>query len=226
MYRYFKRIAGVGSVNYIYFWTSKGLSDERLNSNTSSNYSITPELNFYGTKTKVEFNGSCLKQNKAKHNPRAMVNIYIVYEISKHYNISNDPTLENCLFGAVSFTKNADIDQYKYSGYGIGFDRKGEFSFGSRGFGRNCIIFGADLTNSSHANNRKNNILVLGKDFTQGVNSTTIYVEQLYKIIPKILKNFVCACIIMEQTVIYLLMVQKSLNLKQKFLKLLQIYSV
>ena len=158
------------------------MSDERLNSNSSSNYSITPELNFYGTKTKVEFNGSCLKQNKATHNPRAIVNIYIVYEISKHYNISNDPTLENCLFGAVSFTKNADIGQYKYSGYGIGFDRKGAFSFGSRGFGRNCIIFGADLTNSSHANNRKNNILVLGEDFTQGVNSTTIYVEQLYKI--------------------------------------------
>ena len=86
------------------------------------------------------------------------------------------------MFGALSLTKNADIDQYKYTGYGIGFDRKGEFSFGSREFGRNSIIFGVDLTNSSHANNRKNNILVLGKDFTQGVNGTTIYAEQLYKI--------------------------------------------
>ena len=79
-------------------------------------------------------------------------------------------------------TKHADIDQYKYYGYGMGFDRKGELSFGSRGFGRNCIMFGADLTNSLHANNKKNNILVLGKDFTQGVNGTTIYAEQLYKI--------------------------------------------
>ena len=60
MYRYFKRIAGVGSCNYIYFWKSKGLSDGKLNSNTASNYSITPELSFYGTKTRVEFNGSCL----------------------------------------------------------------------------------------------------------------------------------------------------------------------
>ena len=78
-------------------------------------------------------------------------------------------------------TKNADIDQYKYSGYGIRFDRTGEFSFGN-GFDRNCIIFGADLTNSSHANNRKSSILVLGKYFTQGLNNTTIYAEQLYKI--------------------------------------------
>ena len=26
----------------------------------------------------------------------------------------------NCLFGAVSLTKNVDIDKYKYSGWGIG----------------------------------------------------------------------------------------------------------
>ena len=55
-----------------------------------------------------------------------MANIYIVYEINKNYNISSYPTLENCLFGAVSLTKHADIDLYKYSGYGIGIDRKGK----------------------------------------------------------------------------------------------------
>ena len=42
--------------------------------------------------------------------------------------------------------------------------------------------FGADLSNYSHANNKKNNILVLGKDFVQGINGTTIYAEKLYKI--------------------------------------------
>ena len=36
-------------------------------------------------------------------------------------------TVENCLFGAVKLTKNTDISQYKYSGYGIGFDGKGAF---------------------------------------------------------------------------------------------------
>ena len=48
MYRYFKKIASVGSGNYIYFVKSKGLSDERINSITTFNYSITPELSYYG----------------------------------------------------------------------------------------------------------------------------------------------------------------------------------
>ena len=95
MYRYFKRIVGVGSGNYIYFWKSKGLSDERLDSINASNYKITPELSFYGTKTRVEFNASCLKQDKVTHNHITIVNIYIVYEISKNYSINSYPTLEN-----------------------------------------------------------------------------------------------------------------------------------
>ena len=128
MYRYFKRIAGVGSDNYIYIWKSKVLSDERINSITASNYSITPKLSYYGSKIKVKFNGSCLKQDKATYSHGIIANIYIVYEKSKTYNISSYPTLENCLFGAVSLTKHADIDRCKYSGYGIGFYRKGEFS--------------------------------------------------------------------------------------------------
>ena len=83
------------------------------------------------------------------------------------------------MFGAVSLTKNADIDRYKYSGYGIEFDRKGESSFGN-GFGRNCMIFGADMSSSSHADNKKNNTLVLSKNFVQGINGTAIYAEKLY----------------------------------------------
>ena len=117
-----------------------------------------------------------------RYNHGKIASKYIVHEISKYYSISTYPALQNCLFGAVTLTKNADIDQYKYSGYGIGFDRKGELSFGSRGFGRNFIILGADMSSSSHANNKKNNILVLGKDFLQGINGTTIYAEKLYSI--------------------------------------------
>ena len=78
MYRYFKIVPGVGSGNYIYFWKSKGLSDERINSITTSNYSITPELGHYGTKARAKFHGSCLKQDKAMYNHGAIVNIYIL----------------------------------------------------------------------------------------------------------------------------------------------------
>ena len=151
MYRYLKKIEGVGCGNYIYFWKSKGLPDERINSITTSNYSVTPNLSHYGTKTRVKFSGSCLKHDKATCN-RTIVNIYIFHEISKNYNINSYPTLENCLFGAVSLTKHVDIDQYKYFGYGIEFDRKDKFSFGN-GFGRKGIIFGVDISSSVHVDN-------------------------------------------------------------------------
>ena len=50
--------------------------------------------------------------------------------------------------------KNVDIDQYKYSGNGIWFDRKGEFSFGN-GFDGNIKIFGADMSSSVHVDNKQ-----------------------------------------------------------------------
>ena len=153
--KYFKRIVGVGNGEYISFWKSRGLFDEKINSITASNHIITPSLDYLSAKIRVKFTGSCFKQDKIIYTHGKIVNIYIFYEISKNHNISIYRTLENYLFGAVSLTKNADIDQYKYSGYGIGFDRHGEFSFGSKGFGRYAIIFGVDLSSSVHANNKK-----------------------------------------------------------------------
>ena len=90
-----------------------------------------------------------MKQGSVTFNQKKVVNIYIVYEISKRINISNYLTMENCLFGAATLTKNADIDRYKYSGYGIGFDRHGSFSFPGTGLDRNVIIFGVDMSSST-----------------------------------------------------------------------------
>ena len=59
------------------------------------------------------------------------------------------------MFGAVTLTKNTDIDKYGYSGYGIGFDRRSSFSFPSGGFGQNIIIFGVDMGSSPHIDNKK-----------------------------------------------------------------------
>ena len=36
------------------------------------------------------------------------------------------------------------------------------------------------MSSSVQANNRANNTLVLGKDFTQGINGTTVYAEKMY----------------------------------------------
>ena len=129
------------------------MSDEKLI--LLKRHSVTPNLSFYGTKPRVEFSGSCLKQDKVTFNHGKIVNMYIVYEISKNIDISDYPTLQNWLFGAISLTKNADIDKYKYSGYGIGFDRKGSFSFPGTGLGRNVIIFGVDMSSSTKFDNKK-----------------------------------------------------------------------
>ena len=64
MHRYFKKISGFGNSKYIYFWNSKGLSDELINSITASDYSIAPELSYYVSKIGVTFNGNCLKQDE------------------------------------------------------------------------------------------------------------------------------------------------------------------
>ena len=88
------------------------------------------------------------------------MNIYIVYELGASSSHISDPTLKNCLFGAVALTKNADIDNYKYSGYGIGFDRRSNFSFPNAGFGQNVLIFGADLSSSIHVDNKKKDMRI------------------------------------------------------------------
>ena len=128
------------------------MSDERINSIIASNYSTTPSLDYLGGKIRVTFTGSCLKQDKITYTHGKIVNIYIVCGIIRNYNISSYPTIENCLFGAISLTKNGDIDKYKYSGYR--FDRKAKFSVGN-GFGRNFIILGVDMSSLVHVNNKK-----------------------------------------------------------------------
>ena len=87
------------------------------------------------------------------------INIYTVY----------NPTLKNCLFGAVTLTKNADIEKYGYFGYGIEFDRRSSFSFHGGGFGQKVLIFGMDMSSSAHIDIKKKYILVLLKGPTQGL---------------------------------------------------------
>ena len=98
------------------------------------------------------------------------MNIYIVYELSASSSRNNDSTLKNCLFGAVTLTKNADIDGY--SGYGIGFHRRSRFSFPGGGFGQNVLTFGVDISFSAHIDNNKKDISILGKGPTQGLEHT------------------------------------------------------
>ena len=133
--KYFKVIT---NTDYVSSWKSKGLSAESIKPPTTSDNSLTPVLNYMA---RVKFNGSCLQESKLSYTHGTIVNIYIVYELSAFSSHSDDPTLKNCLFGAVTLTKKSDdIDKHGCSGYGVGFDRKSSFSFPSGGFGQNVII--------------------------------------------------------------------------------------
>ena len=77
MYIYFKMIA---NTDYISSWKSKGLSAESINPPTTSDNSLNQPLSYYGTKTRVKFTGSCLKQSKISYTQGKVINTYIVYE--------------------------------------------------------------------------------------------------------------------------------------------------
>ena len=131
------------------------------------------------------------KKAKVSYTHGKVVNIYIVYELGASSSYNNDPTLKNCLFVAVTLTKNTDIDKYGYSGYGIEFDRRSSFSFPGGRFGQNVLIFGVDMRFSAHIDNKKKDILVLGKGPTQELQHT-LTAEKMYSINFTVTKNKFC----------------------------------
>ena len=137
------------------------MSDAVIEPPATDDNNFAPPFGYNGTKIR-KFNGSCLKQDKVTYDHRPVVNIYIVYVLNLTLN-SFDPTLEKCLFGAVKLTKNTDIDKYRYSGYGFGFDSKGTSMFPNDKFACNVIIFGADKSSSIDADNKKKDILIFGE---------------------------------------------------------------
>ena len=127
--KYFKLNSVVAAADYVLSWQSKGLSNESIKSPATSDSSLTPELNYYGTKTRVKFTRSCLKQSSHIPTHKNVVNIYIAYELAASSSHDSDPTIKYCLFGAVTLTKNADIEKYKYSSYDVGLIEDQVFHF-------------------------------------------------------------------------------------------------
>ena len=111
MGKYFKLNSVVNTADYISSWQSEGISNASIKPPTTSDNGLTPELNYYGTKTRVKFTKSCLKQSSHIYTHKKVVNIYIVYELAASSSHDSDPTLKNCSFGAVTLTKNADIEK-------------------------------------------------------------------------------------------------------------------
>ena len=165
-------------------WKSTGIFNYLGNSNMNAvvdSKSVLPELK-NDERMHVSLSGNHFQQNKVIiPNNNNVINIYCVYKIDSIASTRGDTfTVQNALFGAMEITKNADTSKYNYKGYGIYFDEGGTFSKGNINDGRNVLIFGVHEYSLVHANNKANNIYVMGDLFVQEINDTTLYAEKVY----------------------------------------------
>ena len=153
---------------------------------------IAPNIKNDGKGLHVFFSGNYFQQDIIAI-PNNVINIYCVYELDPiDLSRNNEFTIQNALFGAIEITKNANTSKYIliiiYSIFnGICFDESKSFShatkesnFNHTTLARNVIIFGVDMSFSKHANNKANNIYVMGKDYITKINDTTIYAEKMF----------------------------------------------
>ena len=133
------------------------------------------KLSEYGIGTKFDKDLLAVTQNNYL---TKIVNVYIVYDLDAWpRNPTNNFKFKNCQFRATNIVKNSDKEKYVYSGYGITLDSAGSWSF-NNDFARNNIIFGIDNSSLSHADNRKNNFLILGEGPTYGINGSFVSQEK------------------------------------------------
>ena len=139
-------------------------------------------IDHYGSKVRLKFNKDCSKQpNKITYDYGYKVNFYIVYELGASSSSSSGLTLKNCMFGAFTLRKNADIKKYVYSSFVIEFDRRSSFTFPGGGFGQNVLILGVDMSSSTHIDDKKKEMLVLEKGPTQRLEQK-LTAEKMYPI--------------------------------------------
>ena len=176
--KYIKYLSGTTRIDS---WKYNVMSEENIENITRLGSSFAPTFVDHNILPDMNFNGHCLINNI--YIPKKVINMYISYALNPWLrNVKTDFTLHNCLFGSVKLTKNADPDKYKYSGYGIGFDSRLEFSFTDGSMGKNVIIFGADMSSFVHIDNKNKDVLILGEGPTQGLDDTTLTAEVIYPI--------------------------------------------
>ena len=151
------------------------MSKKKNENITKSDINFAPTFVDHHLLPEKDFNGHCLMKNDVSV-PKKVINLYISYKLNPQLrNLNTDLTLNNCLFGSVKLTKNIDLDldKYNYSGYRISFDSRSEYFFTYGSFGKNVIIFGADMSSSVHIDNKNKDILILCEGPTQELVDTT-----------------------------------------------------
>ena len=163
-------------------WKSSRMSAESIENMSKSESNFSPTFVDHHLLPDINFNGHCLRKNNI-YIPKKVINLYISYTLGPQLrNLNTDFKLANSLFGSVKLTKSADLDKYKYTGYGIGFNSCLKLLFTDRSYGNNVIIFGADMSSSGHVNNKGKDILILGEGPTQELDDTTLTGEAKYPI--------------------------------------------
>ena len=183
-YYSFKATAIVTGDILISNWKSTGIDNYSKNYNMDAGSGgINSPILIDNGRMNVKFDGVYLKQSKlVRPNNNNVINVYIVYKLDTISNTrDNTFTVQNALFGGTKLTKNTDTSKYKYEGYGICFDEVSTFGTDSIINGKNVLIFGVHENSLVHANNKANNIYVMGYGFVQGINDTTLYAEKVYQ---------------------------------------------
>ena len=170
--------------NYSDYYSMKGIEDTKkempILKNDETMYVYLQGRHFQQNNVLTSNNDHVINKN--------IINIYIVYKLDPIASIRDITfTIQNATFGAMQVKKNADTSNYDYKEYCICFDESEQFThvrkegnFNHTTLARNVIIFGVDMSFSKHANNKANNIYVMGKDYVQKINDTTIYAEKMY----------------------------------------------
>ena len=104
MRKYFKLNSVVNVVDHVLSWQSKGISNESIKPPTTSNYGVNPKLTYCGTKTRIQFIRSCLKQPSFTFTHKIVVNIY-VYELRTSSSHINNPTIKKLSLWCSYFNK-------------------------------------------------------------------------------------------------------------------------
>ena len=167
-------------------WKPKDIydnSNKNVLNSAQNTKSVAPDIKNINGQLYVSFNGNYFEQDPITI-PNNVINIYIVYKLDPISSTRNtDYTIQN----AIQITKNTDSSKNNYKGYRLCFDEGCEFghtvkqgNFNRTTNAKDVIIFGVNTSSSVHATNKANNIYVMGKEFIQGINDTTIYAEKLF----------------------------------------------
>ena len=174
----------LGDTEKVLSWKSEGLSAEKLTTPSTTDNSLSPSIKWYeNSNFCLIFKGSCLKQkNRNFYSSKCNKFFYCLWI---RYIVTRFKFwfyFKGLLIGGVKLAKTAHPDKYVYSGCGIGFDSRSEFSLTDGRAGKNVIIFGADMSSSMHMGNEEKDVLILGIGLTQGLDDTALTAEGQHSI--------------------------------------------